>query len=153
MKTSNENEGKLHSGNLPEPGDSQNEKTTIQLTLNFIEDFLNAHFNGGDKVPAPYLSVIKQELNKQTAKLVAVLSSSEAIDRRLCDLLFQNFNTLIPENPRTITSAELAYRRNLIAELLIEIHCNHPLLSGKNCTALILMKAILFCMNLCGCSN
>jgi hypothetical protein len=120
MKTSNENEGKLHSENLPEPGDSQNEKTTIQLTLNFIEDFLNTHFNGSDKVPAPYLTVSKEVLNKQTAKLVAALSSSETIDRQLCDLLIQNFNTLIPENPETITFAELDYRKQLIKELLVE---------------------------------
>lgn len=94
--------------------------TSIQLTLNFIENFFSQHYNQNDNVPPDYLTISKQEIKKQIKKIVAALSSGEKVDKELASIIIQNLYEFAPDIPGGITYSKLAYRKKLINELLLE---------------------------------
>lgn len=124
MKTKMEKEALLPSENssekLTESDSEHYEPGSVQLTLNFIDDFFSNYFNHNDKVPSSYLAISKQGIKRQIKKIVSVLTASSTVDKGLSKIVMQSLCEFTPDIPGGITYSRLVYRKKLINELSAE---------------------------------
>ena len=91
----------------------------LEETLNFIEEFFGNYFDRNEKVPVTYLSVAMDELCNQL-ELLKLATSSNAIDPKLANVIFNNFEKFCLRKSSVVSYNELIYQKDLMSELLTD---------------------------------
>ena len=92
----------------------------LKNTLNFIEDFFSNYFDRNEKIPATCFAAAVEELCKRHQILYEALESNTTIDRKLKNIISNNFIRFCNPKVRSATYNELIYQRDLLNELLGE---------------------------------
>ena len=93
---------------------------SLQLSLDFIEEFFAGHFNQNERVPESYLASCKTIMAKQLMAINLSITANKLIDTQLASVIEQHLQGFINNGQRPVSYLELLYHKDLLRELISE---------------------------------
>ena len=93
---------------------------SLQLSLDFIEEFFAGHFNQNERVPESYLASCKTIMAKQLMAINLSITANKLIDTQLASVIEQHLQGFINNGQRPVSYVKLLYHKDLLRELISE---------------------------------